>query len=138
MLISDSRFARKSGLQHVVVLDADGRLEIKISQESASAYGIDLQGNQRKLYNSTHKSGQLSSWNKFCFTGGYLEVAVKLPGEHSTYGLWPSLWMLGNIGKAGYINSTTGGRRDLQLIKEQNMCLWFTVSTHYVHTMHTL
>lgn len=92
---------------------ADGRLEIEITQEAASAYGVELQGNQKKLYNSTHKSGQLSSWNKFCFTGGYLEVAIRLPGEHSTSGLWPSLWMLGNMGKAGYINSTTGRKREV-------------------------
>lgn len=30
-----------------------------------------------------YKSGMLQSWNKFCFTHGYLEVAVTLPGPNS-------------------------------------------------------
>jgi beta-glucanase (GH16 family) len=27
-----------------------------------------------------YRSGMLQSWNKFCFTGGYIEVSVTLPG----------------------------------------------------------
>lgn len=27
-----------------------------------------------------YKSGMLQSWNKFCFTSGYIEVSVTLPG----------------------------------------------------------
>lgn len=27
-----------------------------------------------------YRSGMLQSWNKFCFTGGYIEVALTLPG----------------------------------------------------------
>ena len=27
------------------------------------------------------KSGMLQSWNKFCFTGGVLEMAIELPGD---------------------------------------------------------
>jgi len=33
--------------------------------------------------------GMLSSWNKFCFTTGYVEVSVSLAGSPSTPGLWP-------------------------------------------------
>ena len=28
----------------------------------------------------SYRSGMLQSWNKFCFTGGYIEVALTLPG----------------------------------------------------------
>ena len=30
-----------------------------------------------------YKSGMLQSWNKFCFTSGYIEVAMTLPGPDS-------------------------------------------------------
>ena len=30
-----------------------------------------------------YRSGMLQSWNKFCFTSGYIEVSVSLPGPSS-------------------------------------------------------
>lgn len=33
--------------------------------------------------------GMLTSWNKFCFTTGYIEVSVSLPGSPNVPGLWP-------------------------------------------------
>ena len=30
-----------------------------------------------------YKSGMLQSWNKFCFTTGYIEVSITLPGPNS-------------------------------------------------------
>ena len=30
-----------------------------------------------------YKSGMLQSWNKFCFTSGYIEVSMTLPGPNS-------------------------------------------------------
>ena len=30
-----------------------------------------------------YRSGMLQSWNKFCFTSGYIEVAMTLPGPDS-------------------------------------------------------
>ncbi|KAK9814665.1 hypothetical protein WJX72_009478 [[Myrmecia] bisecta] len=53
-------------------------------------------------------SGMLQSWNKFCFTGGYVEASIKLPGNASSSGFWPAFWMMGNLGRAGLLN-TTGG-----------------------------
>ena len=44
----------------------------------------------------------LSSWNKFCFTGGYVEANVSLPGLNNIAGLWPAVWTMGNLGRAGY------------------------------------
>lgn len=29
-----------------------------------------------------YKSGMLQSWNKFCYTSGYIEVSVVLPGAN--------------------------------------------------------
>lgn len=46
--------------------------------------------------------------NKFCFTGGYIETAVSLPGPSNVIGLWPAIWTLGNLGRAGYGASLEG------------------------------
>ena len=33
----------------------------------------------------------LTSWNKLCFTTGYIEVSVSLPGSTTAQGLWPGM-----------------------------------------------
>lgn len=58
--------------------------EKKHSQGPFSA----LWGDQ--LAEKYYSSGMLQGWNKFCFTGGYLEVSVKLPGDNILGGLWPA------------------------------------------------
>lgn len=40
---------------------------------------------------------RLQSWNQVCFQGGYIEMAVTLPGNGS-HGFWASAWTLGNLG----------------------------------------
>jgi beta-glucanase (GH16 family) len=52
------------------------------------------------------KSGMLQSWNKFCYTGGIVEFSAKLPGSPSIGGLWPAIWMMGNMARATYVNSS--------------------------------
>ncbi|KAI0318046.1 glycoside hydrolase family 16 protein [Amylostereum chailletii] len=46
--------------------------------------------------------------NKFCFTGGLIEVSVQLPGTNSKPGLWPAVWTMGNLGRAGFGASLEG------------------------------
>ena len=46
--------------------------------------------------------------NKFCFTGGYIESRVMLPGFSNVAGLWPAIWTMGNLGRAGYGATTDG------------------------------
>ena len=50
----------------------------------------------------------LTSWNKFCFTGGLIEVSVQLPGNNQVSGYWPAVWTMGNLGRAGYGATTDG------------------------------
>ncbi|KAH8057351.1 hypothetical protein JL722_7009 [Aureococcus anophagefferens] len=45
-------------------------------------------------------------WNKFCFTGGILEIRAKLPGRYDVGGLWPGMWMMGNLARATYVASS--------------------------------
>ncbi|KAI0632505.1 glycoside hydrolase family 16 protein [Trametes polyzona] len=54
------------------------------------------------------RSGMLASWNKFCFTTGYVEVRVSMPGSPEAPGLWPAVWTMGNLGRAGYGATTEG------------------------------
>ncbi|KAI0055424.1 beta-glucan synthesis-associated, partial [Artomyces pyxidatus] len=56
-----------------------------------------------------YRSGMLQSWNKFCFTGGYIEVSLSLPGPNDeTRGYWPGAWTMGNLGRPGYGATTDG------------------------------
>lgn len=54
-------------------------------------------------------SGMLQSWNKFCFTSGYIEVAASFPGPNEdTTGYWPGVWTMGNLGRPGHGATTDG------------------------------
>jgi len=55
-----------------------------------------------------YTSGMMTTWNKFCFTGGMVEVSVQLPGANNVVGLWPAIWTMGNLGRAGYGASLQG------------------------------
>ena len=66
----------------------DGALQVTLSQKDT--HGLNYQG------------GMMSTWNKFCFTGGLIEVSVRLPGVNDIQGLWPAVWTMGNLGRAGY------------------------------------
>ncbi|RDB19924.1 Beta-glucan synthesis-associated protein KRE6 [Hypsizygus marmoreus] len=70
------------------VTTEDGSLVITFSQ--TSTHGLNYQG------------GLISSWNKFCFTGGMIEASVQLPGINNVVGMWPAIWTMGNLGRAGY------------------------------------
>lgn len=59
-------------------------------------------------HNLFYRSGMLQSWNKFCFTQGRIEVGTLLPGSGSIPGLWPGIWTLGNLGRAGHMATTDG------------------------------
>ncbi|KAI0269875.1 glycoside hydrolase family 16 protein [Gloeopeniophorella convolvens] len=72
----------------------DGKLVITMTEQS----NHDL----------NFQSGMLQSWNKLCFTTGYVEVSVSLPGTPKTPGFWPAVWTMGNLGRAGYGATTEG------------------------------
>ncbi|KAF5363745.1 hypothetical protein D9756_000195 [Leucocoprinus leucothites] len=70
------------------VTTANGSLVITLSE--TPSHGLNYQG------------GLISSWNKFCFTGGLFEASVQLPGTNNVVGMWPAIWTMGNLGRAGY------------------------------------
>ncbi|GAA6016344.1 hypothetical protein JCM11491_006825 [Sporobolomyces phaffii] len=63
---------------------------------------------QEPIHDLNFRSGMLQSWNKFCFTGGYIEVNISLPGSNDIGGFWPGAWTMGNLGRAGYGATTHG------------------------------
>jgi beta-glucanase (GH16 family) len=72
----------------------DGALEITLSR--------------KEEHNLNFTGGLMSTWNKFCFTGGLVETSVTLPGINNVVGLWPAVWTMGNLGRAGYGASLEG------------------------------
>ncbi len=63
---------------------------------------------EKAVHNLNFQSGMLQSWNKFCFSGGYIEFSAMLPGREDTRGFWPGLWTMGNLARPGYLGSTEG------------------------------
>jgi beta-glucanase (GH16 family) len=63
---------------------------------------------ERPINNLNFMSGMVTSWNKLCFTTGYLEVSLSLPGSSQAAGLWPGAWTMGNLGRPGYGATTEG------------------------------
>lgn len=63
---------------------------------------------ERRNHGLNYISGMMSTWNKFCFTGGMIEASVSLPGRPDTSGFWPAVWTMGNLGRAGYGATTDG------------------------------
>jgi hypothetical protein len=59
-----------------------------------------------KEVTKNYQSGMVQGWNKFCFTGGIVEVSVKLPGKSDIGGLWPAIWLMGNLARATYVGSS--------------------------------
>ncbi|KAH3688599.1 hypothetical protein WICPIJ_000409 [Wickerhamomyces pijperi] len=55
-----------------------------------------------------YRSAMLQSWNKMCVTEGIIEISAKMPGSSYSSGLWPGLWMLGNLARPGYMATTDG------------------------------
>jgi len=76
------------------ITTSNGSLQITLSEKQT--HGLNYQG------------GMMTTWNKFCFTGGLLLASVNLPGDHITHGFWPAVWALGNLGRAGYGASLDG------------------------------
>lgn len=46
------------------------------------------QQDPRTNHGFNYSSGMLQGWNQFCFTGGYIEVAINLPGRPDVQGFW--------------------------------------------------
>jgi len=76
------------------VTTKEGKLVITASNKSIV---LDPSGTPR-----IYSSAMLQTWNRTCFRGGILEVSIQLPGSGDKPGMWPAVWMLGNLGRVAY------------------------------------
>jgi beta-glucanase (GH16 family) len=107
----DDSSSAGGGSQHFynssfITTTQDGRLKITAIAGKTEWDRYDHLNKTWKHQTSYFKSGMLQSWEKFCFTGGIVEVDVQLPGDPYIGGIWPAVWMLGNLGRATYEAST--------------------------------
>ena len=70
----------------------DGNLELSFSNEPKTFPTDPGQTSTAPI-----QSAMLQTWNKFCFSGGIVEMRAKLPGSWNKAGLWPGFWMMGNL-----------------------------------------
>jgi len=89
-----------------VTITDDGRLEILTTLAETEWKHYDIVKKEYRDVKKHYKSGMIQSWNKFCFTGGIVEVDLVFPGSPDIGGLWPAVWLLGNLGRATYETST--------------------------------
>ena len=90
----------------MVTTTPDGMLTIRSVIDDTEWTHYSAVDKEYKHEKKHFKSGMIQGWDKFCFTGGIVEVDVVLPGEPDIGGLWPALWILGNLGRATYMAST--------------------------------
>jgi hypothetical protein len=72
------------------VTTAEGAAVITIDKAGTSKASAPSQQPNGVVWNVSkdYKSGMVSSWNKFCFTGGYMETRLQLPGDDFAGGFW--------------------------------------------------
>ena len=81
------------------VTTVDGMLKIASYIEPTRWNRLDPVNKNNVAEKKDFKSGMVQSWNKMCFTGGIVEVDFIMPGDPFIGGLWPAIWILGNLGR---------------------------------------
>ncbi|KAF7320123.1 Glycoside hydrolase family 16 protein [Mycena kentingensis (nom. inval.)] len=69
---------------------------------------LEITLSRKETHDLNYQGGMMSTWNKFCFTGGLIVSSVSLPGTNNVHGLWPAIWTMGNLGRAGFGASLDG------------------------------
>lgn len=91
---------------HDNVKTTNGVMNITVERKTNLYKAFDEDKKKFYLDKKLVQSGMVQGWNKFCVTGGIVEFSAKLPGNPSTGGLWPALWMMGNLARATYVGSS--------------------------------
>ncbi|KAF8810897.1 beta-glucan synthesis-associated, partial [Phlegmacium glaucopus] len=87
----------------VITMDSVDTTQPHMTPGSTAPFTTDMN------HGLNYRSGMLQTWNKFCFTTGYVEVSVTFPGpDEDTTGYWPGAWTMGNLARPGYAASTQG------------------------------
>lgn len=89
-----------------LVRTSNGFLNISTIHEDINYLVVDPKLSKPYSQEKNYQSGMVQGWNKFCFTGGIIEISAQLPGTWHTGGLWPAMWMMGNLARATYVGSS--------------------------------
>jgi len=95
---NDQENAYDDGPRHATT--SNGNLWLRISNKASKLDMVNSSSGKREIKKRPYTSAMLQSWNKFCFTGGVVEMSAKFPGRPDIPGLWPAFWLLGNLGRA--------------------------------------
>lgn len=87
---------------------SNGFLNITTTNDPVTWKGWNEDLKKWDKFTRHYSSAMLQGWNKFCFTGGIVELSVQLPGPGDQPGLWPAAWLMGNLGRATFQTSTKG------------------------------
>jgi beta-glucan synthesis-associated protein KRE6 len=68
------------------VTTRDGSLIIQTTAEKTSWDEWDSDAEKMVTRTRNYTSGMVQTWNKFCFTGGVLELSIQLPGGDANAG----------------------------------------------------
>lgn len=85
----------------------NGELVISTTTEDTEILGFNDKTGEKEVVTKHFKSAMLQGWNKFCFTGGIIEAEIQLPGKSKVGGIWPAFWLLGNLARHTYVESST-------------------------------
>ncbi|KAG1701932.1 hypothetical protein DVH05_010422 [Phytophthora capsici] len=111
------------------VEESDGRgvFRIKVMEEKNISYTVwntYAKPAGFETHSMYYRAGMVQTWNKFCFQGGRMEVVAQLPATLSSsnpdmgndkdrvktnafYPTWPGIWLMGNLGRALFSQSTS-------------------------------
>lgn len=79
------------------VTTADGKLVIQTTREDSNWVEHDRETGEQYYFNRDYQSGMATTWNKFCFTSGMIEISFQLPGKATRGGLWPAFWVRAHL-----------------------------------------
>jgi beta-glucanase (GH16 family) len=135
----DQTSSGKKSLQfynYTMITTKGGNLVISTNTEDTEWKGWNPYEKKYEKMSRHFKSGMLQGWNKFCYTGGVIDMEVQFPGRSDVGGLWPAAWLMGNLGRATFETSTnlmwpwsySKCDRQLQHAQEISGC---DITTHY-------
>lgn len=88
------------------VRTSNGVLNISTTLKTNKYIALNEKTKTKYIDQKNIQSAMVQGWNKFCFTGGIIEISAKLPGKPKIGGLWPALWLLGNLARGTYVGSS--------------------------------
>ncbi|CAN0161844.1 unnamed protein product, partial [Ascophyllum nodosum] len=91
---------------HDMVETRNGSLVITSNNTEVEFDYYDTPKKKYRKMTKDYISAMIQSWDKFCFTGGVIEIRARLPGTHDIGGLWPAMWLLGNLARATFTASS--------------------------------